>query len=135
MRKRLEFSTKTKRLAYERSGGVCECHRVWQLPTSGKGCGRALSHGDTFYEHIDPDALQGRNDLDNCAVLVKTCWKRKTKTYDVPAITKERHLRDFARAIKERFHRPLPGTFRSGIKLPLNGRPIARATGMPWRPR
>lgn len=134
--RRLEFSAATKREAFERSGGICECHRVWQLPTSGTGCGLALGQGNQFYEHITCDALNGLNDLDNCAVLVRTCHKLKTATYDTPAITKDRHVADFARGIKARFGRPITGSVRSGIRLRMNGRgPIDRATGLPWRPR
>lgn len=140
MRRRREFTAATKRDAFERSGGICECHRVWQLPTCGTGCGGKLTIGNTFYEHIDPDALNGANDLDNCAVLVRTCWKLKTARYDRPAITKDRHLSDFARSIKDKLSaRPLLGTFRSGIKLPLDRSrhrdPIDRETRLPWRPR
>lgn len=134
MRGRREFSAATKRDAFERSGGICECHLVWQLPTSGTGCGLTLGHGNTFYEHIDPDALYGANDLGNCAALVRTCWSLKTKSYDIPAITKDRHVADFARGIKQRFGRPITGSVASGIKLRMNGRePIDRATGKPWR--
>jgi hypothetical protein len=134
--RRLEFTDATKRQAYERSGGICECHRVWQLPTSGTGCGRALSHGNQFYEHVDCDALGGLNDLDNCAVLVRTCWSLKTSSYDIPAITKDRHVADFARGIKARFGRPMVGTVASGIRKPMRGGdPIDRTTGLPWRLR
>lgn len=61
MHKRRDFSKATKRLAYERSQGICECHRVWQLPTYRTGCGVKLSPGNCFYEHIEPDPLVSLN--------------------------------------------------------------------------
>lgn len=133
---RQEFPSRVKRAAFKRANGICECHRVWQLPTFGTGCGRPLGQGNQFYEHIDCDALQGANDLRNCALLVKTCWTLKTQSYDVPAITKDRHVADFARGIKTRIGRPITGSKASGIKLPMRGGgPIDRETGKPWRPR
>jgi hypothetical protein len=134
VRRRREFSAATRRDAYERSGGICECHRAWQLPTFGTGCGQQLVFGQFFYEHIEPAAIGGLNDLDNCAVLTKTCWKLKTLTSDRPTIEKDRHLRDFARGIKSRLSRPIAGTLRSGIKIPMDrSEPVSRETGLPWR--
>lgn len=132
MHKRRDFSKATKRLAYERSQGICECHRVWQLPTYRTGCGVKLSPGNCFYEHIEPDRLGGLNDLDNCAALSKTCWKLKTSGYDRPKIDKSRRVSDLARGIRrESFHRPLPGTKASGIVKPFRGEPYYRDSGRP----
>lgn len=85
---RQEFTKATRREAYARSGGVCECHRVPSLPTYRVGCGQALSSGNVFYEHVDPDGAGGKPTLENCAALVKTCWRIKTDTYDRPLVAK-----------------------------------------------
>jgi len=98
---RLEFTAKTKREAYERSGGVCECHLVPMLKRR-KGCGQRLVDGRIRYEHILPDAIAQDNSLDNCAVLSMGCWREKTDTYDRPTIAKANHTRDRARGIKPR---------------------------------
>jgi 5-methylcytosine-specific restriction protein A len=133
--RRREFSVAIKREAFDRSGGICECHRVWQLPSYRTGCGNPLSDGNTFYEHIEPDHLGGSPTLDNCAVLTKTCWRLKTDGYDRPTITKADHQRDRNAGIRPIPTQTLPGTRRSGIKLPFRGPPIDRATGLPWRGR
>ena len=78
--KRTNFPAKTKRLAKERSGGLCEVDRVpadlrkcWYaaLPASCKRAGEDI-------DHITPDALGGSNDLQNAANLCKPCHKVKT---------------------------------------------------------
>jgi len=131
---RLEFTAPTKRAAFRRSGGACEAHRVPMLPAP--ECKAALTPGNIFYEHIRPDALAGANDLDNCACLCKTHWRLKTISYDLPVIAKNNRQRDRARGIKPQNFRPLPGTKRSGIAIPLNGSPRNRATGLPlWNLR
>lgn len=134
MHTRRNFPNPVKREAWERSAGICECHLVWQLPTYKTGCGLRLGPGNTFYEHINPDKLGGLNDVDNCAVLVKTCWKLKTSGYDRPKIDKSRRQSDRARNIKSQNYRPIVGTKRSGIKLPMRfgAKPIDRRTGEPW---
>jgi hypothetical protein len=119
MSQRHEFSAATKREAYERSGGICECHRIpnWPHPI----CRAPLGQGNTFYEHIDPDAICGRNDLDNAAVLTKTCWHLKTNTIDKPVIAKANRVRDRARGIKPENYPPIIGSRRSGWKHHMNG--------------
>lgn len=131
---RLEFTSPTKRAAYKRSLGICECHLIPWLKRP-QGCGCRLGAGNTFYEHIVPDNIRPDNSLDNCAVLTKTCWREKTDTYDRKVIAKSNHVRDLARNIKHNYYRPLPGSRRSGIKLSFRGPPIDRATGLPWRSR
>lgn len=83
-RPRANFSKETKRLAYVRSKGICECHRIPHVFKVVCGC--RLGPGNTFYEHVDPDAISGRSDLDNAAVLTKTCCSYKTSTYDIPTV-------------------------------------------------
>lgn len=118
-RRRNEFTAATKREAYARSGGICECHRIpnWPHPI----CGAPLGDGNTFYEHIDPDAISSRNDLDNAAVLSKTCWSLKTNSIDKPTIAKANRVRDRAHGIRPENYPPLVGTVRSGWKHFMHG--------------
>ena len=134
MSSRREFSPVVKRAAYQRSGGICECHL---LRRDRETCGAELGEGNTFYEHILPDQLNGEPTLENCAVLSKTCWKNKTAQYDLPTIAKSNRVRDLARNIKQsRKGRPLVGTKASGIKMRLaGGPPLDRSTGRPWGSR
>lgn len=135
---RREFSPDTKRKAHTRSRGICECHRLAGLVPGflADGCGRPLGQGNTFYEHINPNALSGMNDLSNCAVLTKTCWRIKTDRYDIPTIAKSNRVRDRARNIRAMCARPLIGTRRSGVKLPMGGGAYWRDSGRPvGRPR
>lgn len=128
-RPRNNFTSDTKRQAYKRSKGICECHLI---PHVFKVfCGLALGSGNTFYEHIHPDKISGRNDLDNAAVLTRTCWKFKTANYDLPVIAKVKRIEDRARGIRPAQFNPIPGTIASGIKKPMRpfARPINRSTG------
>jgi 5-methylcytosine-specific restriction enzyme A len=98
---RIEFTSATKRLMYERSGGICECHRVPAMSP----CGRPLGPGNTFYEHVIQCALGGDNSPDNGAVLTRTCWKLKTSKQDLPVIAKVKRIRDRHRGIVARGRR------------------------------
>jgi 5-methylcytosine-specific restriction protein A len=138
MHKRRNFTKQTQREAYERSQGICECHRLAARGIPGfaiEGCGVRLSAGNTFYEHIQCDNLSGLNDLDNCAALVKTCWRLKTDTYDLPTIAKSNRVQDGARGIQSSQFRPLPGTKASGIKLGFGKPPTWRDSGRPLHER
>ena len=129
--RRHEFTSETKRLAYTRSGGMCECALVPWLPTFGVGCGCALGPGNVFYEHIIPDNIGGDNSLGNCAVLTKTCWRAKTSGYDLPTIADANRQRDRARGIKPRSWRPMPGGRNSDIKIRIGKPPVWRDSGRP----
>jgi hypothetical protein len=99
MRDRLEFTKQTKREAYDRSRGICECGLCPQLQRPG-GCGRPLGIANTYYEHIVQDGIRQDNSLNNCAVLCKTCWQDKTALCDLPTIAKSNRVRDRARGIR-----------------------------------
>lgn len=129
---RLEFKSETKRLAFNRSHGICECHLIPWLKRP-QGCGVRLVTGAINYEHILCNEIRPDNSLENCAVLTRTCWKEKTATYDLPLIAKSDRVQDRARGIKPQHHRPITGSKRSGIALPFRGPPIDRRTGQPWR--
>lgn len=130
MHRRTEFSKDTKRQAFRRADGVCECHLIPHVFPN--PCGQPLSEGNIFYEHVDPDRISGRNDLDNAAVLTKTCWKIKTAIYDQRVIARVRKREDRSRGIRP--SPTLPGSKRDPFKLKVQGRKVVdRRTGEPWR--
>lgn len=126
MTSRRKFSTLTQRLALSRSKGICECHRVPQLPTFKVGCGRPLGGGNTFFEHITPDAIGGSNDIDNCAALTKTCWGAKTATYDLPVIAKAKRTFDKHFGIRNPHRQRIPGGKHDALKRKLSGEVVRR---------
>jgi hypothetical protein len=122
---RLEFTAKTKRLAFQRSGGTCECALVPMLNRP-NGCGQPLRDGGIRYEHVLPDAIRPDNSLDNCACLTVACWREKTDSYDLPTIAKSNRQRDRARGIRPRRGQSFQ-TNRSGrFKKKLDGTVVLR---------
>lgn len=121
---RLEFTAKTKRQAYARSRGICECHLVEVLRRP-DGCGAKLTDGRIRYEHILQDDIRQDNSLDNCAVLDLACWREKTDKHDLPVIAKANRIRDRARGIK-RSRAPMPGSKQSPWKRTFNHGVIRR---------
>lgn len=115
--RRHEFTKQTKREAFARANGICECHRIpYVFP---EPCGRPLVDGQIFYEHAEPDRISSRNDLDNCCVLTKTCWKIKSDTYDQVQIARVRRREDRARGIR---NAPvIPGNRLDPRKRKMNG--------------
>jgi hypothetical protein len=124
MRPRREFPSPVKREMLDRSGGKCECHRVPQLPTYGVGCGVLLGPGNTFHEHIIPDALDGPNTAEFGACLCKTCWRLKTDVYDLPVIAeaKRQHDRQFSIGGPGRGRSPMRGGRHSTESRGMDGR-------------
>ena len=102
--KRKDFSRETKRQAWERAAGICECHRIASYGIPGfkaGGCYQMLGPvGNIFYEHIIADRAGGKPTLENCAVLTRACWKIKTATNDLPLAAKVRRQEDMARGIR-----------------------------------
>lgn len=125
-RRRLEFTAQTKRDAFDRSGGVCECYRIPWLKRP-DGCGVKLVDGAIYYEHVNPDNIRHDNSLDNCAVLTRTCWREKTDRYDRKVIAKSNHVRDGARGIKQPSFRPMPFGKRDKFKQKMNGTVVLRS--------
>ena len=119
-RRRLEFTAATKREAFARSAGICECHRIPWLNRP-DGCGLKLVAGAIFYEHVIQDAIRHDNALSNCAVLSRTCWKEKTARVDLPTIAKSR--RTFAKHIGAVVapQQVIMGTIASGWKNHMRG--------------
>ena len=89
---RNEFTRKTKRAAFDRANGICECHLIPHVFRS--PCGLPLQPPRINYEHVDPDAISKRNDLDNCAALRRECWRYKTDHYDKKVVAKSNRVRD-----------------------------------------
>jgi hypothetical protein len=98
--RRTEFTKDTKRQAFARSGGICECHLIPELRRP-DGCGIVLRPGHINYEHIHQDALGGSNDISNCCVLARNCWREKTDTIDLPLIAKSNRQSLTQRAASE----------------------------------
>lgn len=88
---RRDFPDKVKAQAFLRANGQCE----------GKKCGARLTVGKFAYDHDLADNLGGEPTLENCKVLCLVCHKHKTKTQDMPKITKGRRLRKGQMGIKK----------------------------------
>jgi hypothetical protein len=120
------FSNDAKREIRARArlnGNVCECSLLGRAGVPGfsaEGCGVSLKGEAVYYEHINPDGNGGRNLIKNGAALVKTCWSRKTATYDIPLVAKGARQRDRNDNIR-RAQRgaPLPCGKNSGWKRPV----------------
>ena len=131
MNRRHEFPASVQREALQRSRGICECHLI---PHVFKVfCGAALGPGNTFFEHIDCDALRKDNSIRNCAALTKTCWRYKTDHHDLPIIAKAQRNFDSNNGIR-RPRRLLPGGRGDPFYFtPGSTQPKDRKTRGPWR--
>lgn len=99
MTKRSEFSRKTKVEAFAKCGGFCE------------KCSVRLMPGKFHYDHEIPDALGGKNVLDNCKVVCTACHGEKTANEDVPRIAKAKRQEAAHIGAKMRgqsFNKPTP---------------------------
>ncbi len=77
---RHEFSVKTRKAAYDRANGICQC-----------GCEMPFGRERVEYDHELPDFLGGTNDLENCVAMRASCHRRKTNS-DMAAISKTRRV-------------------------------------------
>jgi 5-methylcytosine-specific restriction protein A len=110
VRKRQEFSRKTKAEAFARAKGKCESCSVKIRPGVGPE-----------YDHIIPDAVDGGNDLSNCKVLCFNCHGIKSDTKDKPEIAKTKAIRDKHTNAFVKSGPPMQGSKRSGWKKKMNG--------------
>jgi len=124
---RREFTKDTQRQALQRANGTCERHLIPHVFKT--ACGLPLGDGNTFFEHIDPDAICGRNDLANCGVLTRNCWRFKTSSYDQRVIARVRQVSDLAHGIKDPWRKKLRGGRGDFIKKKISGEVVIRATG------
>ena len=116
--KRQEFSSVTRRLAWARANGRCE-GTVEGLFGEAR-CSAPIDLGEFHYDHIDPEWISGRNDLDNCQVLCRWCHREKTKR-DIKVIAKVKRVLDKSSKARTPRGRPMPGTKRSGLRKKLDG--------------
>lgn len=86
---RTEFKAQTKREAWTRCEKRCE-----GLLPSGERCNANLEHKPHHFDHVIPDAIGGKNDLQNCAVLCVPCHGDKTNKKDKPLIAKSKRVSD-----------------------------------------
>lgn len=136
MRNRREFSKATKRLAYQRccgGDGTPRCESIHVPSLADLGCNRVLRQGDFHYHHIFAAALGGDNDIENVAVLCRTCHAITSRENEVPVIAQDRRVSDLAHGIKDPWRRRLPGARDSAIRVKVDGSVVDRSTGMPWR--
>ncbi|MDD9726096.1 HNH endonuclease signature motif containing protein [Roseovarius sp. SK2] len=79
---RAEFTMKTKRAAWDRAGGVCEC-----------GCGQPFGKHPKErpeYHHRVEAAIGGDNSLDNCWCIRSDCHRAITSNVSAPRAAKVR---------------------------------------------
>lgn len=86
---RREFPDKVKAEAFLRAKDKCE------------RCDASIKYKPVHYDHDIPDNLGGEPVLSNCSVLCVPCHKEKTKTQDLPRITKGRRIRKREMGIKK----------------------------------
>lgn len=97
---RKEFTKKTQREAFTRSGFKCEAiGAMYGLP-SGQRCNADLALGVQF-DHIVLDANSKDNSLENCAAVCIKCHKWKTANHDIPMAAKTVRQQDKSRGIKK----------------------------------
>ncbi len=106
---RTEFPARVKAEAFRRccdDKGVPHC----------ENCNTPLTAGNTIFEHIQADGLDGQPTLQNCRVYCKTCAQKKTVEHDNPIMQKADRVLKRAFGIRNRKGRPMPGTKASGWK-------------------
>lgn len=84
---RKEFTTKTRKEALKRSGGICEAVGDWYGLPAGERCRNDLSYG-VQYDHMILDANSKDNSLDNCRAVCPKCHGWKTANRDTPLAAK-----------------------------------------------
>ena len=122
---RNEFTAKTQRAAWDRSGGACEAEGDAYGLGHGVRCGRDLRQG-VEYDHVDPDKNSRDNSLANCAAVCPQCHRWKTSNRDAPLIAKTNHQQDKVRGVKKRSRSPMPGSRDSKFKRRMDGTVVRR---------
>jgi len=105
---RKEFTKKTQREAFKRSGFKCEAIGAMYGHPDGHRCNADLAYG-VQYDHIVLDANSKDNSLENCAAVCIKCHKWKTANHDIPMAAKTVRQQDKARGIKTKPANPLRG--------------------------
>lgn len=123
---RREFTKKTQRQAWNRSGGACEGEGKLYGLGSGIRCGADMTRTGVRYDHIDPDANSKDNSLENCCACCPKCHDFKTRKRDVPMIAKTVRQQDRNHGIHKPRSRPMPGSRASRFKRKMNGEVVYR---------
>ena len=76
----MPFSEETKKLAFRRSGGRCECRRKNHGHLFGRCAALLWSRRSAEFHHVNAEAGGGHDGLSNCEVLCPSCHK-KTPSY------------------------------------------------------
>lgn len=84
---RREFTTKTRKLALQRSAKRCEAAGSWYGLPEGMRCTADLSFG-VEYDHLILDANSKDNSLENCRAVCPKCHAWKTRNRDIPTAAK-----------------------------------------------
>lgn len=95
---RKEFTKKTKREAYDRSGKLCEAVGKLYGLDSGKRCNADLTKG-VEYDHVLRASDGGDNDLENCLAVCIPCHAHKTAKFDTPQAAKTKRMSDKAKGV------------------------------------
>jgi hypothetical protein len=121
------FSKPTKRLAWKRADGACEC-----------GCGLPLIPPHIRYDHRIPWWISRDSSLSYCQILRSECDRRKTYPHDLPLIAKAKRQEDFhlgisgpglgARPMRYGARSALSKTFRNGVVMRVSQAEKHRAT-------
>lgn len=121
-RRRLTRGQKTR--IFDAAHGLChicnskifvECGERWEV------------------EHIKPLHLGGADDFSNMKPAHIRCHRGKTVREHVTRL-KDTRVRAKHLGIAKYASRPLPGTYASKIKMPMNGEPHWRDSGRPvWK--
>jgi 5-methylcytosine-specific restriction protein A len=110
---RAEFSRATKRKAWDRAGGCCQCQ---SCPAHQGRCGISLHGKVGHYDHIIAETFSHDSSLGNCQLLCVNCHDRKTAKQDIPAIAKSNRIRVRHAGIRR------PRTILTGRKM--DGTPV-----------
>ena len=109
---RIEFSQPTRKAAWERADGICEC-----------GCGVPFGphpKDRPEYDHDLPADLGGDGSLGNCRVLRRCCHRAKTDA-DIRMIAKARRGEKKRAGLEARPKARLPGGKASPMKRKVGG--------------
>ena len=110
---RREFSQATRKAAWKRASGTCEC-----------GCGQPfdLNHpkGCPEYHHRIEAVLGGGNDLDNCMCIRRDCHAVITAKESAPKAAKVRR-EDKRRTGTDARKARIPGSKGSGLRKRMDG--------------
>jgi hypothetical protein len=123
----MSLTSRQREELYDRCRGEAE------FPTCNI-CGGLILKGQRWHESHDP-LLPRAAGGEVTGIAHERCNLDHNHAHDTPLVAKMKRLRqrDIGAYVKPPSSRPLPGSRRSGIKLPFNGPPIDRRTGQPWR--